>query len=141
MTILNAFFDRQVLWWEHDTQKIPGGYCVWFDNSKPVWQSVACLEAGQPHLHPNLADWKSNIRNTAVPKASKGVVVCALEKEKRQGPCFTVRSVMLVCASWTALRTDHVSRRTKTAACSSVKCEVSRNAFMYSLNRKHSFCA
>jgi hypothetical protein len=28
MTILNAFFDRQVLWWEHDTQKIPGGYCV-----------------------------------------------------------------------------------------------------------------
>jgi hypothetical protein len=31
MTILNAFFDPQVLWWEHDTQKVPGRFwcAIW----------------------------------------------------------------------------------------------------------------
>jgi hypothetical protein len=41
-----------------------------------VTVSVACLEAGQPHLHPNLADWKSNNHNIGLPKAGKGAVVC-----------------------------------------------------------------
>jgi hypothetical protein len=44
---------------------------------------MACLEAGQPHLHPDLADWKSNIRNTHLPKASKGTVMFLEEKNNK----------------------------------------------------------
>jgi hypothetical protein len=35
MTILTVFFYPQVLWWEHGTQKIPGGSCARFGNTKP----------------------------------------------------------------------------------------------------------
>jgi hypothetical protein len=35
MTIPNVIFDPQVLLWEHDIQKIPGGSCARFGNTEP----------------------------------------------------------------------------------------------------------
>ena len=117
-------------------------FIIWLQNpTSKMWLQVAYVEGDRVHLYPKQVAWKCNIPTTGPQRESNVVAMCVKWRTKEGAHCIFVRSVMLVCASWTVLK-DGIHKWMYEWVTWATKVNSKITVYMmYSLPKNHSFLA